>query len=65
MDGGFKSLTYSNKINPQQELCRFELAGGVCNDDKCDMQHFGKIGLAGAYDLSDGVVLSRPMRGHL
>jgi hypothetical protein len=46
--GGFKSLTYSNNIKEDQELCRYELAGGVCNDKSCEFQHFKTMGLAGA-----------------
>jgi len=39
-------LTYSHKINPSVEFCRYELAGGICNDPTCDLQHFRDIGLA-------------------
>jgi hypothetical protein len=48
--GGFKSITYSNNIIPEKELCRYELAGGVCNDTTCEFQHFKSMGLAGALD---------------
>ncbi|OBU01827.2 hypothetical protein VE01_00549 [Pseudogymnoascus verrucosus] len=41
--GGYKSLTYSNNIDDSKELCRFELAGGVCNDVSCEFQHFRDI----------------------
>lgn len=44
--GGYKSLTYSNKIKDDQEVCRYELAGGVCNDAACEFQHFKDMGLA-------------------
>lgn len=50
--GGFKSITYSNKIRPEKEFCRYELAGGVCNDSTCDFQHFRDVGLAGASFVS-------------
>ncbi|KAG9229273.1 hypothetical protein BJ875DRAFT_203259 [Amylocarpus encephaloides] len=43
--GGLRSLTYSNKIDPSREFCRYELAGGVCNDTNCEFQHFKNIGL--------------------
>lgn len=46
--GGFKSITYSNNIQEDKEFCRYELAGGVCNDVSCEFQHFKDIGLAGA-----------------
>jgi RNA recognition motif-containing protein len=46
--GGLKSLTYSHKIDPKAEFCRYELAGGVCNDKTCDFQHFKDIVLPGA-----------------
>jgi len=40
-----RSKTYSHKINPAEEFCRYELAGGICNDSTCDLQHFRDIGL--------------------
>ena len=46
--GGFRSLTYSHNIKPREPLCRWELAGGTCNDDSCDSQHFRSMGLSGA-----------------
>lgn len=50
---GFRSLTYSHGINPGKPLCRFETAGGVCNDDSCDGQHFRDMGLSGALQDQD------------
>ncbi|KAL3422688.1 hypothetical protein PVAG01_06844 [Phlyctema vagabunda] len=44
--GGYRSITYSHKSDPNQELCRYELAGGFCNDGDCDLQHFRNIGLS-------------------
>lgn len=44
---GFRSLTYSNAINPQNPICQYEF-GGVCNDESCANQHFHKMGLSGA-----------------
>jgi hypothetical protein len=41
-------MTYSNNINADKELCRYELAGGICNDDTCEFQHFRTMSLAGA-----------------
>ncbi|KUJ09359.1 uncharacterized protein LY89DRAFT_285810 [Mollisia scopiformis] len=43
--GGLKSRTYSHKIDPNKEFCRYELAGGTCNDSTCASQHFDRIGL--------------------
>jgi hypothetical protein len=43
--GGFRSMTYSHKIDPKIELCRYELAEGVCNDPTCELQHFRDMGL--------------------
>ncbi|RDL41503.1 uncharacterized protein BP5553_01482 [Venustampulla echinocandica] len=43
--GGLRSLTYSHKIDPDVEFCRYELAGGICNDTTCEFQHFRDIGL--------------------
>ncbi|XP_050392634.2 zinc finger C3H1 domain-containing protein [Patella vulgata] len=39
------SPTFSNKINPNQILCSFELQG-TCNDDKCTGQHINDIMLS-------------------
>ncbi|KAI8604106.1 hypothetical protein EDD21DRAFT_240334 [Dissophora ornata] len=36
---GYRSLTYSNKIDPLQSMCLYELSGGSCNDDSCKSQH--------------------------
>lgn len=36
-------MTYSHKIDPNIEFCRYELAGGVCNDKSCEFQHFRDI----------------------
>ncbi|KAF7955091.1 uncharacterized protein EAE97_000350 [Botrytis byssoidea] len=43
--GGLKSITYTNKIDAKKELCRYELMGGICNDNTCDFQHFREMGL--------------------
>ncbi|KAK4102901.1 hypothetical protein N658DRAFT_514997 [Parathielavia hyrcaniae] len=40
--GGLKSLTYSNRIDPEKELCPFELCGEQCPVN-CEFQHFGSI----------------------
>ena len=45
--GGFRSLTYSHQIDPHKPLCRWELAGGICNDSSCDYQHFRQLPLTG------------------
>ncbi|KAK0105679.1 hypothetical protein ONS95_004206 [Cadophora gregata] len=50
--GGLKSKTYSHKIDLMEELCRFETAGGICNDTSCDFQHFRDI------DLPDDAILT-------
>ncbi|KAH9218313.1 hypothetical protein DL95DRAFT_385720 [Leptodontidium sp. 2 PMI_412] len=50
--GGLKSKTYSHKIDLMNEFCRYELAGGICNDPTCDSQHFRDI------DLPDDAVLT-------
>ncbi|KAJ3019942.1 Zinc finger C3H1 domain-containing protein [Thoreauomyces humboldtii] len=33
------SLTWSNKVNPLQILCRYEIEGGICHDPLCEGQH--------------------------
>ncbi|SPQ19097.1 6cf46192-8b88-45a0-9851-93acb9407b0f [Thermothielavioides terrestris] len=40
--GGLKSLTYSNRIDPDKELCPFELSGEQCPPN-CEFQHFDAI----------------------
>lgn len=49
--GGFRSLTYSNNINPNSPLCAFEIYGGVCNDRDCQFQHLRDLSLSGAFDI--------------
>nr|POF06928.1 protein red1 [Quercus suber] len=38
--GGYKSLTYSNKIDPQLAFCPHESIGEKCNDPSCQWQHY-------------------------
>jgi hypothetical protein len=45
--GGFKSLTYSNTIDPSLPLCPIEMAGAICEDPGCIGQHMRDMGLAG------------------
>lgn len=45
--GGFKSMTYSHKIDPLKPICPFETAGGRCNDKSCPYQHFKAMNLTG------------------
>ncbi|KAL9086827.1 MAG: hypothetical protein Q9165_006974 [Trypethelium subeluteriae] len=49
--GGFRSMTYSHRIDVNKELCPFEAVGGHCNDAHCQYQHFAKMG------VTDDVVL--------
>lgn len=44
--GGFKSLTYTHKIDPIKVVCPFETAGGKCNDPTCEFQHFKHMALS-------------------
>lgn len=46
--GGFRSLTYSNKLDAEATLCENELLSGQCLDEECTDQHFAKIGVNGA-----------------
>ncbi|KAI5243499.1 hypothetical protein E4T42_07319 [Aureobasidium subglaciale] len=48
VQGGYRSLTYSHQIDPNKELCRYEVASGVCNDDSCEYQHFRDMAVSGA-----------------
>ncbi|TKA64133.1 hypothetical protein B0A55_08721, partial [Friedmanniomyces simplex] len=43
--GGYKSLTYSHKIDPETPWCPHEAAGGQCNDKACGSQHFRSMGI--------------------
>ena len=47
---GFRSLTYSHAIDPDKPICRYEAAGGTCNDGSCNGQHFKNLGLPGALE---------------
>ncbi|EGC47234.1 conserved hypothetical protein [Histoplasma capsulatum var. duboisii H88] len=40
ISGGYRSLTYSHKIDPYNYICLYEAAGGFCNDHSCEYQHF-------------------------
>ncbi|KAF9414852.1 Zinc finger C3H1 domain-containing protein [Podila epigama] len=42
---GYRSMTFSHKIDPMRKLCVFELSGGSCNDDTCRSQHLRDCGL--------------------
>lgn len=44
---GYRSLTYSNKIDPKKPICPAELAGEACTDPDCEEQHFGSMALTG------------------
>jgi hypothetical protein len=48
VSSGYRSLTYSHQIDPNKELCRFEVASGVCNDTACEYQHFSDMAVGGA-----------------
>lgn len=49
VQGGFKSLTYSNKIDPSEFICSNELSEGTCHDAECTDQHFRDMAVSGAY----------------
>ncbi|KAI6884159.1 hypothetical protein KC363_g3692 [Hortaea werneckii] len=46
VSGGYRSLTYSHRIDPWNAFCPFELQGGTCNDRSCGFQHFGNVGVS-------------------
>ena len=46
--GGYKSLTYSNKLDPESLICRIEMSAGACHDDRCREQHIATAGVNGA-----------------
>jgi Putative zinc-finger domain len=45
---GYKSLTFSNTIDPRKPFCPTELAGKTCDDPSCEEQHFRQVALTGA-----------------
>lgn len=46
--GGLRSLTYSNRIDVNKEICPHELDGEVCPDGRsCEYQHFDSMGVPG------------------
>ncbi|KAF8248105.1 hypothetical protein K440DRAFT_549432, partial [Wilcoxina mikolae CBS 423.85] len=42
---GLRSLLYSNHIDPNKAMCKYEVNGGVCNDDTCHWQHFRELSM--------------------
>ncbi|KAF3480116.1 uncharacterized protein GIQ15_05463 [Arthroderma uncinatum] len=46
VEGGFRSLTYSHKIDPHKPLCDLEITGGVCDAPSCGFQHFRDMNLS-------------------
>ncbi|OQV02095.1 putative zinc-finger domain-containing protein [Cladophialophora immunda] len=42
---GYRSLTYSNNIDPTRPLCPAELSGEACKDPACEEQHFAQLEL--------------------
>ena len=52
VDNVISSRTYTNRIDPMKELCRYEL-GGACHDESCPHQH------AQDYTVSQNEALSR------
>ncbi|KAG0248794.1 hypothetical protein BG011_009913 [Mortierella polycephala] len=42
---GYRSLSFSHKIDPMKRMCLYELSGGSCNDDTCMSQHLRDCGL--------------------
>ena len=52
---GFRSLTYSNSIDPKVPLCPTELSGVQCQDPRCEEQHFRHLELSGTHHSTPGV----------
>jgi len=48
VSGGYRSMTFSHNIDANKEICPYETAGGVCNDNSCNFQHFRDMELSGA-----------------
>ncbi|KAK3116985.1 Zinc finger C3H1 domain-containing protein [Teratosphaeriaceae sp. CCFEE 6253] len=49
--GGYKSVSYSHKIDTSKHLCRHDAGGEQCNDRSCQDQHFRDM------DLNDNELL--------
>jgi len=49
---GLRSLQYSNNVNPDRIMCKYEVCGGVCNDRECEWQHFREIAMNGEFAAS-------------
>ncbi|CAD0037749.1 unnamed protein product [Aureobasidium pullulans] len=58
VQGGYRSLTFSHQIDPNKELCRFEVARGVCNDSSCEYQHFRDMAVS-----DDALLLQMGLNG--
>ncbi len=48
VSSGYKSLTFSNNIDPGKPFCPTELAGDTCHDPICEEQHFRQVEMTGA-----------------
>ncbi|KPI42273.1 Protein red1 [Cyphellophora attinorum] len=69
---GYRSLTYSNTIDPGKPLCRTELAGDTCQDPQCEDQHFRHLrmsddkilaSMSSAAEFTDQAVRDRYLMG--
>ena len=49
VQGGYRSLRYSNNIDAYKTLCPNQGSVEVCKDPKCPFQHFRDMSLPGAY----------------
>ncbi|CAK1364328.1 hypothetical protein CB0940_08028 [Cercospora beticola] len=45
VSGGFKSLTFNHKIDPDALVCPFEIERGQCDVPNCGYQHFHEMAL--------------------
>ncbi|GIZ45655.1 hypothetical protein CKM354_000881200 [Cercospora kikuchii] len=43
VSGGFKSLTFNHKIDPEALVCPFEIERGQCDVPNCGYQHFHEM----------------------
>ncbi len=57
VEGGYRSLTYSNSIDPVRPLCPTELSGESCTDPSCQEQHFRQIGLPGKFEKTELLIV--------
>ncbi|KAK5123746.1 hypothetical protein LTR85_002382 [Meristemomyces frigidus] len=60
---GFRSMTYSHRIDSNKMLCPYEAAGGKCNDKSCEHQHFHTMAITDTALLQELGTSRMPAKG--